>query len=396
MRLQRTRFWKTTFAKLSSLCAISALTSAAIAQSTPSANASSQHERPAITSVDYDESGRFRVNGKPFFPILLYDAPTDPKIDAATQAAVFAELRDFGFNTLTCKAEAATTLRAKGFYGAVHHAKPGDDASGIFLVLGTDSPALYFKKDLLKQTAEANAKSRAAVPNRPLANAIGYWEDEPQGVVDGKLPTRAVYEDLVAAIDVSAPYLYPVPYQPVASVGDAMRRAREAAGKKPIVPILQLFAWDAKARYPTVAELRCMTYLALVEGASGIGYYSYGHVTGHPKKSIAEVQPELWKSVKQLNKEIAELAPQVAGGRRPAPMVNPFVGPVAIAAADGGFPVIIVNQRDSEASVPFSMPDRRGTLHFDDGRKIVLNESGGASIKLEPYEVIVVRRLEPK
>jgi hypothetical protein len=348
-----------------------------------------KRELPPITSADYDEHGRFRVNGKPFFPILLYDAPTDP--------TTLADLRDFGFNTLTCKAEATTALRGEGFYGAVHHAKPGDDASGIFLVLGSDSPALYFKKDLLKQTAEANAKSRAAVPSRPLANAIGFWEDEPRGVVDGKLPARAVYEDLVAAIDVSAPYLYPVPYQPVASVGEAVARARKATGgKKPLLPILQLFAWDEKARYPTVAELRCMTYLALVEGASGIGYYSYGHVTGHPKKTIAEVQPELWKSVKQLNKEIADLAPQVAGGRRPAPMVNPFAGPVAIAAADGGFPVIIVNQRDSEAKVPFFMPDRRGTLLLDDGQKIALNESGGASIKLEPYEVIVVRRLEPK
>src|ERR1044072_4612675 len=97
----------------------------------------------------------------------------------------------------------------------------------------------------------------------------------------------AVYEDLVTAIDVSAPYLYPVPYQPISSVGDAVARARKASGgEKPILPVLQLFVWDAKDPYPTPAELLCMAFLCLVEGAHGIGYYSYGSVTGRPRTSI--------------------------------------------------------------------------------------------------------------
>ena len=84
-----------------------------------------------------------------------------------------------------------------------------------------------------------------------------------------------------------------MPYQPVASVGDAVARARAAGeGKKPVLAVLQLFAWKAKDRYPTPQELRCMAFLALVEGAGGIGYYSYGSVTGQPKTTIAEAQPQ--------------------------------------------------------------------------------------------------------
>ena len=32
---------------------------------------------PPVKTADHDRQGRFRVNGQAFFPILLYDAPTD-------------------------------------------------------------------------------------------------------------------------------------------------------------------------------------------------------------------------------------------------------------------------------------------------------------------------------
>ena len=62
---------------------------------------------PPIKAVDYDQKGAFRVNGKPFFPIALYDAPLDDE--------TLRELRDFGFNVLACDAKSCTSLPAKGF-----------------------------------------------------------------------------------------------------------------------------------------------------------------------------------------------------------------------------------------------------------------------------------------
>jgi hypothetical protein len=43
-------------------------------------------------------------------------------------------------------------------------------------------------------------------------------------------------------------------------------------------------AAKAEDRYPTAAELRCMVGLPLIHGATGIGFYSFPHVTG--KKSV--------------------------------------------------------------------------------------------------------------
>src|SRR5476651_1603939 len=87
---------------------------------------------PPIKTVDYDARGAFRVNGKPFFPIVLYDAPLD--------AQTLRELRDFGFNVLACDAKSCASLPAKGFYGAPHVVKKIDNLTGVFVGVGADSP----------------------------------------------------------------------------------------------------------------------------------------------------------------------------------------------------------------------------------------------------------------
>lgn len=352
---------------------------------------------PAVESVRYDEHGAFRVNDKPFFPIALYDAPLDD--------ATLAELRNFGFNVLACDAKSSVALREKGFYAACHADKKIDDLSSVFMGIGMDSPALNFKTDMLKRTIEYNEKTSAAVPGRPVMNAIGYWEDEPEGVIKGKVPSKAAYEDLVAAIDVSAPYLYPIPYQPVSSVGEAVFRARLASsGRKPLLPVLQIFAWDAKDRYPTPAELRCMAFLSLIQGAHGIGYYSYGTVTGHPGKTIAAVQSELWKSVKTLNHDLAEIGPQFLAGQpsRDLALVEVVESEgktreiipalrMNLVRRDDSFLAVVINT----ASTPRRAKFVRQAATFDriekkDGEPLELKE-GVAYLPLEAFGVEILR-----
>lgn len=342
---------------------------------------------PPIKSVDYDSRGVFRVNGKPFFPIALYDAPLDDR--------TLGELRDFGFNVLACDANSCAALPAKGFYGASHADKKIDNLSGVFMGVGMDSPALNFKKNLLKQVVESNAKTSAAVPGRPIMNAIGYWENEPAGVVTGKLPSKAVYEDLVSAIDVSAPYLYPVPYQPVSSVGDAVARARKASGgKKPLLPVLQIFVWEAEDRYPTPAELRCMAFLSLVEGAHGIGYYSYGTVTGRPKTTIAAAQPDLWKSLKKLNHDIADIGPRLLSGTEADDLSlgkgTPAVK-MKLVREKGGLLAVIVNSAATRQTVELMRKaGTSGRLVMSNGKQIEVKE-GVATLPLEPFAVEIIR-----
>lgn len=258
--------------------------------------------RPAIQSAGSDERGRIVVNGQPFFPILMYDVPTDE--DSLKM------FRERGFNTLSATVDDAEKLRKQGFYTAAHAAETKDkNLDGVLFGVGMDSPALNWKDGLHEKVRDDLAKMKAMFPKRPIFHAIGYWEDEPAGVFENKLPSKEKYDDLVKLLDVSAPYLYPIPYHPVTTVGDAVRRADAAgAGKKPLLPVLQLFTWKPEDRYPTPAELRCMVYLSLIHGADGIGYYSYNYVSGKTGTNIAKEQLELWSAVKEINQEIQRIS----------------------------------------------------------------------------------------
>ena len=257
---------------------------------------------PPIESAATDERGRIVVNGKPFFPILLYDVPADPES--------LQKFHDHGFNMVTvAKTEDADAARAAGLYAAVHGRKITKFDS-VLLGIGMDSPVINLKPPLIDNLKADLEKTRAAIPGRPVMHAIGYWLNEPAGVIANTLPPPDKYEEVVRTIDVSAPYLYPVPYQPIRSVGDAVGRASAAGeGRKVVLPVLQIFTWTAEDRFPTAAELRCMVYLSLIHGAHGIGFYSYNHVTGKKGVTFAQDQPTLWESLKPINKELAEFGP---------------------------------------------------------------------------------------
>src|SRR4051812_40130677 len=87
---------------------------------------------PPIESASSDEKGRIVVNGKPFFPILLYDVPTDP--------GSLKMIHDQGFNMVTVsKTEDADAARAAGLYAAAHGKKITSFES-VLLGIGIDSP----------------------------------------------------------------------------------------------------------------------------------------------------------------------------------------------------------------------------------------------------------------
>jgi len=263
---------------------------------------SSSTALPPIETAASDEKGRIVVNGKPFFPILLYGVPAD--------AGTLKQIHDHGFNMVTVsRAEDADAARAAGLYSAAHGRKI-DKFDSILLGIGMDSPVLNLKPPLIDNLKADLEKARTAIPNRPVMHAIGYWLNEPAGVVANTLPPPDKYEEVVQAIDVAAPYLYPVPYQPIRSVGEAVGRASAASGgKKPLLPILQIFTWTVNDRYPTAAELKCMVYLSLIHGARGIGFYSYNYVTGKNGVTFAQEQPEVWNSLKDVNAELARVGP---------------------------------------------------------------------------------------
>ena len=344
---------------------------------------------PPIQSTASDERGRITVNGQPFFPILMYDVPTDP--------ASLKMFREHGFNTLLGKPEVSDMLLANGFYTTVHVGKdPVKSLAGVLIGVGMDSPALFWKQDLLKKAPADLATMQGLVPNRIIMNAIGYWEDEPAGVYANKVPSKERYEELVKVLDVSAPYLYPIPYQPVRSVGEAVERANTASGgRKPLLPILQLFTWQAKDRYPTPPELRCMVYLSLIHGADGIGYYSYDNVTGKKGTNIAKEQPELWQAVKQINSEIAEMRPLLLENTKVSVVLQEGAAEIEFRALGGGGETLLLlaNTAGVAKTAVLSFPPHVATkskrrLKPLGGGKTILFEGTQVKVLLEPNQAL--------
>src|SRR5437764_1068492 len=78
--------------------------------------------------------------------------------------------------------------------------------------------------------------------------------------------------------------------------------------ERPLIAVIQAFSWSAypemlpevsSHREPTPQELRCMTYSALAEGATGIFFYCYDS----GKWKIKE-HPKVWSAVKEMVGEI--------------------------------------------------------------------------------------------
>lgn len=119
---------------------------------------------------------------------------------------------------------------------------------------------------------------------------------------------------------------YPVPHLPLNSVGEQAAMAKAGAAikdparkDKPLWAVLQAFDWinypqrrsPRVGGFPTLAQVRYMTYLALARGADGIFYFTYRGSDGIPLPE----RPERWNTYQRMGAELSELAPVFRKGR---------------------------------------------------------------------------------
>ena len=137
-----------------------------------------------------------------------------------------------------------------------------------------------------------------------------------------------------------------------------------------------------------------MAFLALVEGAHGIAYYSYGSVTGRPKTTIAAAQPELWQSVKKLNHDIADIGPRLLSGMEANDLTlgkgSPWVK-MKLVRENAGLLAVVVNSAATRQEVKLIGQARAvGPLVLPNGKQIEAKD-GVATLPLEPFGVAIIR-----
>ncbi len=228
------------------------------------------------------------------FPIGLYDVPPE---HFPTIAAV-------GFDTVVAPASLESLQAAKTHGLNVIASVYADDRARIESVRDHSSLKAWYLFD----EPDLNRASPSAVAS--LNARMHRLSHKPTMVVLMSGNSVEKYRDSADFVGVD---WYPVPWAPVATVAREMRLARLASRGRPFYAILQAFDWKSSSellrtntplRPPTAEEMRCMTYLALTQGASGLLFYTYQS----NRWNIRE-HPEVWNALTDLVRDVRLNAP---------------------------------------------------------------------------------------
>jgi len=276
-------------------------------------------EQPKEGIVTMRDDGIVLVDGKPFFPIGIYSVWKREHNQHDFDKA-FAELAAAGFNTAHTY-NSARTPDFEEFYAAAHR-------HGIKLFVACRAGAN-------NRRPQTTANDVAAEANRPALLAWYLADDTASHITPDALrrihnavhdidphhitvqadavgaPDRSRYAAFVDSTDGFLPELYPIRSNTRDEVATIIRDMKTIAAdlaragrRKPVWAIVQDFEGWGWERYPTAAEVRAMTYLSIIHGATGMTYYTYG---GSGKNHGAPHDPKVWATLKTIAGELAKL-----------------------------------------------------------------------------------------
>lgn len=251
-------------------------------------------------NVSFDEQNRFLLHGKPTFILGVYDSGmgyTNSAPQWEDQLATDRHLFELPIN-----------FYLNYWYGAMPNSAllPLLDvlqSHGIYALTNANC----FQNQTVEQMGQlwllngpvSERPARAASPAfggfyaadecsaSLVSNVFGHYQlmktVDPGGIVLG---VEAGASDIALwrdAVDVAGPDSYPMygaePAQgyPFYRVADDAKTTSDALlGSRPFVSVLQFFQFTSRGRWPTQAELRSMSYAAIVGGANGLFYWSLG------------------------------------------------------------------------------------------------------------------------
>ncbi len=244
-----------------------------------------------------DEHRRLILDGQPFFPLGTYWGGVDAAHMAIYARSPFncimpyADIGRAGLD-LAWSNGVRVIYSVKDFYA--NHAGLKDEAEARRRIERTvgefrDHPALmawYINDELpltMKEDLTAHRRWMEELdPGRPTWVVL-YQVDQ----IREYLPT----------FDVVGTDPYPIPQHPVSRAREWTRKTVEAGfGRRAVWMVPQIFNWASyrdsdderrKARAPTLAEMRCMAWSCIAEGANGLVFYSWSDLW-RMDKTLAE------------------------------------------------------------------------------------------------------------
>ena len=165
----------------------------------------------------------------------------------------------------------------------------------------------HWSRERVQQVHQAAKK---AFPHHSTALVIGQ----------GK--TAIPYYDIP---DIMMMDWYPVPHLPLTSFGENVRYTREGLARTnrqdyPLWGVVQIFDWknykqyradnDRIGRFPTIHEIRFMAYDGILNGATGLFFFTFNHL----KKPMPQSAPQYWVRVQSVVKELSKFKKIIENG----------------------------------------------------------------------------------
>lgn len=264
-----------------------------------------EQERPEWL-VKVGHNGELLVNGKPFFPIGTYHVgKEDLKI-----------VRDLNFNCVTGPIydgqQRALTEDQRQWHDEAHRA-------GLWVISELSEYIRSGRRNL------EEARQLVSLLRIHPATLAHYAIDEPQGggispelvrqfcqvlkEVDPDHPTFVnevpgsvrTYADIA---DITGTDPYPIGSttpESLAGVASSVREAVQSGKGRPVWAVIQAHRLPpphSQNRYPTPEEIRCMSFLALNNGAKGLLFYAWG--------DLYETEKGAWVSGFKYSKDLQE------------------------------------------------------------------------------------------
>jgi hypothetical protein len=350
---------------------------------------------PAPTEVTFATNGSSYLNGKPFFPIGLYNVEQYQLGSGSTRGEreTLADIKNHGFNVgITCDgipSEARMAMADElGLYLAAtpYHmdrtsmreclAQANRHASVIYWY-GMDEMA----GDTIDLAIDYYKFLRQIDPHRPVISGVQNWNPH-------------VAERVHRALDIMMPDFYPIPDGPLTRVAEGADLALKFNGNNRAWIVPQAFADTMFPRAPTTAEIRCQAYLAITHGAKGLFWYCYGNkilkLPGSPSGYwFLPDYPDQWNGFTKLNHEISALSQVILEGNV-IDGVSATAGIRLRALEYGGKRyVLAVNGSDAGVDARLACATLTGTFDVLAENRALTAEDGGIKDTFRPLEAHV-------
>ncbi|MEF2277593.1 hypothetical protein V3W47_04720 [Deinococcus sp. YIM 134068] len=263
------------------------------------------------TWVTHRRDGTLLVNGRPFFPFGFYHLAWAEDGTAQGRLDDLREIGRGGFNVVWTEPLSGAqefgplleAARRSGVYVVAHELAPAAarEVAAHPALLGFTLMDDSNRQSTPRAIRQLQREYKRLAPRKLTYISLSVGVDRPE---------RAFF----GVSDAVGNQSYPVgdPVDRIGVVYPAMRQTVLSAARRGVVPIanLQTFAWERRD-LPSEAEVRNMTYQALMAGVKGVVYYAY-RTEGH---DIGE-DPAAWRAAQVLAGEVRTLAPTLLDGKR--------------------------------------------------------------------------------